>query len=51
MMLEDRAGLGSQAVVRAANDLVAAANKDPHFAGRLPYSTPDHPPSTRTSIG
>src|SRR6202011_3633977 len=33
MMLEDRAGLGSQAVVRAANDLVAAANKDPHFAG------------------
>src|SRR5712664_2790829 len=33
MMLEDRAGLGSDAVVRAANDLVAAANKDPHFAG------------------
>jgi hydrophobe/amphiphile efflux-1 (HAE1) family protein/NodT family efflux transporter outer membrane factor (OMF) lipoprotein len=33
MMLEDRAGLGSEAVVRAANDLVAAANKDPHFAG------------------
>jgi hydrophobe/amphiphile efflux-1 (HAE1) family protein/NodT family efflux transporter outer membrane factor (OMF) lipoprotein len=33
MMLEDRAGFGSEAVVRAANDLVAAANKDPHFAG------------------
>src|SRR5260221_11793601 len=33
MMLEDRAGLGSDVVVRAANDLVAAANKDPHFAG------------------
>src|SRR5258705_37510 len=33
MMLEDRAGLGSEAVTRAANDLVAAANKDPHFAG------------------
>src|SRR5499425_1859225 len=32
MMLEDRAGLGSEALVRAANDLVAAANKDPHFA-------------------
>ena len=33
MMLEDRAGLGSEAIVQAANDLVAAANKDPHFAG------------------
>jgi multidrug efflux pump subunit AcrB len=33
MMLEDRAGLGSQALVRAANALVDAANKDPHFAG------------------
>ena len=33
MMLEDRAGLGSVAVVKAANDLVAAANKDPNFAG------------------
>ena len=33
MMLEDRAGLGSEAIVRAANDLVAAANTDPHFAG------------------
>src|SRR5499433_1435689 len=33
MMLEDRGGLGSEALVRAANDLVAAANKDPHFAG------------------
>src|SRR5262249_22896092 len=33
MMIEDRGGLGSEALVRAANDLVAAANKDPHFAG------------------
>src|SRR5215469_9775575 len=32
MMLEDRAGLGSEALVQAANDLVAAANRDPHFA-------------------
>lgn len=33
MMLEDRAGLGSEALVRAANELAAAANKDPHFGG------------------
>ncbi|HYZ23873.1 MAG TPA: efflux RND transporter permease subunit, partial [Rhodopila sp.] len=33
MMLEDRAGLGSQALVDAANALVAAANRDPAFAG------------------
>src|SRR5258705_7154480 len=33
MMLEDSAGLGSDAVVRAANEIVSAANKDPHFAG------------------
>ena len=33
MMLEDRAGLGSDALVKAANALVAAANKDPDFAG------------------
>src|SRR5215468_952343 len=33
MMLEDRGGLGSQALVRAATALVDAANKDPHFAG------------------
>src|SRR6202043_2374056 len=33
MMLEDRTGFGSEAVVRAANNLVAAANKDPNFAG------------------
>ncbi|HTW28258.1 MAG TPA: efflux RND transporter permease subunit, partial [Acetobacteraceae bacterium] len=33
MMLEDRAGLGSQALVDAANALVAAAMKDPSFAG------------------
>jgi hydrophobe/amphiphile efflux-1 (HAE1) family protein len=33
MMLEDRAGLGPDALVKAANELVAAANKDPAFAG------------------
>jgi hydrophobe/amphiphile efflux-1 (HAE1) family protein len=33
MMLEDRAGLGTQALVNAANALVAAATKDPSFAG------------------
>ncbi|WP_207005664.1 efflux RND transporter permease subunit [Trinickia mobilis] len=33
MMLEDRAGLGPDGLVKAANALVAAANKDPDFAG------------------
>jgi multidrug efflux pump subunit AcrB len=33
MMLEDRAGLGSEALEGAANELAAAANKDPHFGG------------------
>jgi hydrophobe/amphiphile efflux-1 (HAE1) family protein len=33
LMLEDRGGLGPQALVRAANALVDAANKDPDFAG------------------
>src|SRR5215475_10248620 len=33
LMLEDRGGLGSDALVKAAKDLVAAANKDPAFAG------------------
>jgi hydrophobe/amphiphile efflux-1 (HAE1) family protein len=33
MMLEDRAGLGSETLVKAAHALVAAANKDPDFAG------------------
>src|SRR6516225_1858240 len=32
MMLEDRAGLGSEALFKAARALVAAANKDPTFA-------------------
>ena len=32
MMLEDRAGLGADALVKAARELVAAANKDPNFA-------------------
>jgi multidrug efflux pump len=33
LMLEDRAGLGPQALAKAANDLVAAANQDKSFAG------------------
>jgi hydrophobe/amphiphile efflux-1 (HAE1) family protein len=33
MMLEDRAGLGSKALVDAAKKLVSAANKDPSMAG------------------
>lgn len=33
MMVEDRAGLGSKALVEASNALVAAANQDPMFAG------------------
>jgi hydrophobe/amphiphile efflux-1 (HAE1) family protein len=33
MMLQDRAGLGSEALSTAAQALVAAANKDPSFAG------------------
>src|SRR5215469_3093763 len=33
MMLQDRAGLGSEALGRAAQALVAAANRDPDFAG------------------
>ena len=32
-MLEDRGGLGSLALVRAANSLVDAANRDPDFGG------------------
>ena len=33
MLLEDREGLGSEALVHAANALISAANKDPVFAG------------------
>ncbi len=33
MMLEDGGGLGPEALVQAAKALVAAANKDPNFAG------------------
>jgi hydrophobe/amphiphile efflux-1 (HAE1) family protein len=33
MMVQDRTGLGSEALARAAQALVAAANKDPDFAG------------------
>jgi len=33
MMLQDRAGLGSDALARASQTLVGAANKDPSFAG------------------
>jgi hypothetical protein len=46
MMLQDRAGLGSEAVVRAANDLVAAANvvsmlSCPSHNAMTAMSTPD----------
>jgi len=33
LMIEDRAGLGPQVLAKAANDLVAAANKDKTFGG------------------
>jgi hydrophobe/amphiphile efflux-1 (HAE1) family protein len=33
MMLEDRAGLGAEALIQAARNLVATANRDPTFAG------------------
>jgi hydrophobe/amphiphile efflux-1 (HAE1) family protein len=33
LMLEDRSGVGPQALAKAANDLVAAANQDKTFAG------------------
>ena len=33
LMLEDRAGLGPDALMHAAKSVVAAANKDPHFSG------------------
>jgi hydrophobe/amphiphile efflux-1 (HAE1) family protein len=33
MMIQDREGLGPQALAKATNDLVAAANKDKTFAG------------------
>jgi len=33
LMLEDRGGVGPQALAKAANELVAAANKDPAFGG------------------
>jgi hydrophobe/amphiphile efflux-1 (HAE1) family protein len=33
LMVEDRAGLGPQALANATNSLVAAANKDPAFGG------------------
>src|SRR6202035_4739435 len=33
LMVQDRAGLGSEALSKAAQTLVAAANKDPSFAG------------------
>jgi hydrophobe/amphiphile efflux-1 (HAE1) family protein len=33
LMVEDRAGLGPQALAQATNSLVAAANKDPAFGG------------------
>ncbi|AYF88827.1 multidrug efflux RND transporter permease subunit [Pseudomonas sp. DY-1] len=33
LMLKDKEGLGAQALAKATNDLVAAANQDPTFAG------------------
>ncbi|WP_027611898.1 efflux RND transporter permease subunit [Pseudomonas sp. URIL14HWK12:I6] len=35
LMLKDNNGLGAQALAKATNDLVAAANKDPAFAGNF----------------
>jgi hydrophobe/amphiphile efflux-1 (HAE1) family protein len=43
MMLEDRAGLGPQALAKATNDLVAAANKDGSFAGVFTLYNADSP--------
>jgi multidrug efflux pump subunit AcrB len=43
MMLEDRAGLGPEALVKAASTLVAAANKDPDFAGVFTLFNAGHP--------
>jgi hydrophobe/amphiphile efflux-1 (HAE1) family protein len=43
MMLEDRAGLGSEALVQAAGALVAAANKDATFAGVFTLFTTGSP--------
>jgi multidrug efflux pump subunit AcrB len=43
MMLEDRAGLGSEALFKAARALVAAANKDPTFAGVFILFNADSP--------
>jgi hydrophobe/amphiphile efflux-1 (HAE1) family protein len=43
MMLEDRGGLGSEALVKAARALVAAANKDPNFAGVFTLFTTGSP--------
>src|ERR1700682_533780 len=39
MMLEDRAGLGTQALVSATNALVAAANQAPDFRGAFTLLT------------
>jgi hypothetical protein len=43
MMLEDRAGLGSEALAKAARALVAAANKDANFAGVFTLFTTGSP--------
>ena len=43
MMLEDRGGVGSEALVKAARALVAAANKDPSFAGAFTLFTTGSP--------
>ena len=43
MMVEDRAGLGSEALAKAARALVAAANKDANFAGVFTLFTTGSP--------
>ena len=43
MMVEDRAGLGSEVLAKAARTLVAAANKDANFAGVFTLFTTGSP--------
>src|ERR1700720_1389232 len=43
LMIEDRNNLGPQALANATNALVAAANKDPAFAGVFTLSNADSP--------
>ncbi len=43
MRLEDRAGLGTEAMAKATNDLVAAANTTPGLAGSTPTFSAETP--------